>query len=57
MKPFSENIIFMDTEFTNLNPYEGEIISLPKQLREMYYSYPNYREKIRRYGLIALELM
>lgn len=28
IKPFSENIIFYDAEFTSLNPYEGEILSL-----------------------------
>lgn len=28
MKPFSDNIIFYDTEFTSLNPYEGEILSV-----------------------------
>jgi DNA polymerase III epsilon subunit-like protein len=28
MKPFSDNVIFWDTEFTSLNPYEGEIISI-----------------------------
>ncbi len=27
-KPFSENIIFADTEFSTLNPYEGEILSI-----------------------------
>ncbi|HYE22085.1 MAG TPA: hypothetical protein VD998_00675 [Verrucomicrobiae bacterium] len=27
-KPYSENIIFWDTEFTSLNPYEGEILSI-----------------------------
>lgn len=26
--PFSENIIFVDTEFSSLNPYEGEILSI-----------------------------
>ena len=25
--PFSENIIFVDTEFSDLNPYNGEILS------------------------------
>lgn len=28
MKPFSENIIFFDTEFSSLNPYQGEILSM-----------------------------
>ncbi len=28
MKPFSENIIFFDTEFSSLNPYKGEILSM-----------------------------
>jgi DNA polymerase III epsilon subunit-like protein len=28
MKPFTENIIFLDTEFSTLNPYEGEILSV-----------------------------
>lgn len=28
MKPYSENIVFFDTEFSTLNPYEGEILSL-----------------------------
>ncbi len=28
MKSFSENIIFFDTEFSSLNPYEGEILSI-----------------------------
>lgn len=28
MKPFSKNIIFLDTEFSSLNPYRGEIISV-----------------------------
>lgn len=27
-----------------------------KELREMYFSFPNYKEKIKKYGLIALEL-
>lgn len=26
-----------------------------RELRAMYYSYPNYKEKIRKFGLIALE--
>jgi len=26
--PFSENIIFVDTEFSSMNPYEGELISI-----------------------------
>lgn len=28
MKPFSENIIFIDTEFSTLDPYQGEILSI-----------------------------
>jgi DNA polymerase III epsilon subunit-like protein len=28
IKPFSENILFCDTEFTSLDPYIGEIISI-----------------------------
>ena len=28
MKPYSDNIIFMDTEFSSLNPYKGEILSI-----------------------------
>jgi DNA polymerase III epsilon subunit-like protein len=28
MKPFSDNIIFWDTEFTSLDPYKGELLSL-----------------------------
>lgn len=28
MKPFTENIVFLDTEFSSLNPYEGEILSI-----------------------------
>ncbi len=31
-------------------------IKTEKELREMYYSFPDYREKIKKYGLIALEL-
>lgn len=27
-KPFSDNLIFFDTEFSSLNPYEGEILSI-----------------------------
>lgn len=30
--------------------------STSKELREMYYSFPDYRKKIRKFGLIALEL-
>lgn len=26
--PFSQNIIFLDTEFTSLDPYQGEILSI-----------------------------
>ncbi len=26
--PFSKNIIFVDTEFTSLDPYEGELLSI-----------------------------
>ncbi len=28
MKPFSDNLIFFDTEFSSLNPYKGEILSI-----------------------------
>lgn len=28
MNPFSENLIFFDTEFSGLNPYAGEILSI-----------------------------
>jgi DNA polymerase-3 subunit epsilon len=28
MKPFSDNLIFFDTEFTSVDPYKGEIISI-----------------------------
>lgn len=31
-------------------------ISSVKELRKAYYSYPSYREKIKRFGLVALEL-
>lgn len=31
-------------------------ISSAKELEQAYYSYPNYGEKIKKYGLIALEL-
>ena len=31
-------------------------ISSVKELRDAYYSYPNYKEKIKKFGLIALEL-
>lgn len=27
-KPFTDNIIFYDTEFSSLNPYEGELLSI-----------------------------
>jgi hypothetical protein len=27
MKPFSDNIIFWDTEFSSLDPYRGELLS------------------------------
>lgn len=27
-KPFSDNIVFFDTEFSNLDPYKGEILSI-----------------------------
>jgi DNA polymerase III epsilon subunit-like protein len=26
--PYSENLVFMDTEFSSLNPYKGEILSI-----------------------------
>lgn len=28
MRPYSQNIIFVDTEFSSLDPYEGEILSI-----------------------------
>src|SRR3989338_1487581 len=28
MKPYSDNIIFLDTEFSSLDPYKGEILSI-----------------------------
>lgn len=28
IRPFSDNIIFYDSEFSSLNPYEGEILSI-----------------------------
>jgi DNA polymerase III epsilon subunit-like protein len=28
IKPYSDNIIFFDTEFSSLNPYKGEILSM-----------------------------
>jgi len=28
LKPFSDNIIFFDTEFSHLDPYKGELISI-----------------------------
>lgn len=28
MKPFSDNLIFFDTEFSSLDPYHGEILSI-----------------------------
>ena len=28
MKPFSDNLIFFDTEFSSLDPYQGELLSL-----------------------------
>lgn len=31
-------------------------ISTEKELQRAYYSYPNYKEKIKKFGLIALEL-
>ena len=31
-------------------------ISSEKELQNAYYSYPNYKEKIKNFGLIALEL-
>ncbi len=27
-RPFSDNVIFYDTEFSNLDPYAGEILSI-----------------------------
>jgi hypothetical protein len=28
MKPFSDNVVFVDTEFSSLDPYVGEILSI-----------------------------
>lgn len=28
LKPFSDNIVFLDTELSSLNPYKGEILSI-----------------------------
>ncbi len=28
LRPFSDNVIFLDTEFSSLDPYSGEIISI-----------------------------
>ena len=28
IKPFTDNIIFLDTEFSDLNPYNGEVLSI-----------------------------
>lgn len=28
MKPFSDNVVFWDTEFSSLDPYRGELLSL-----------------------------
>lgn len=28
MKPFSDNVVFLDTEFSTLDPYQGEILSI-----------------------------
>lgn len=28
IKPFTDRIVFVDTEFSSLNPYEGEILSI-----------------------------
>lgn len=28
MKPYSDNIVFLDTEFSTLDPYKGEILSV-----------------------------
>ena len=31
-------------------------LSTKAEIEEVYYSYPNYKEKIKKYGLIAMEL-
>ena len=36
----------------DINP----VYKTAKELRAMFYSFPNYKEKIRKHGLIALEL-
>jgi len=48
MKPFSKNIIFVDTEFSSLNPYEGEILSIGmvKLNGEELYSELKYNGKV-----------
>jgi ASC-1-like (ASCH) protein len=44
-----------------LDKYEVEEINpkirSEKELEDMYYSFPNYKEKIEKYGLIAFELI
>lgn len=46
MQPYSQNIIFLDTEFSTLNPYEGEILSvgLIKMNGEEWYAELEYSE-------------
>lgn len=43
-----------------LNKYKVKLIapglSSVKELRNMYYSFPNYREKLKKFGIIAWEL-
>lgn len=34
-----------------INPF----VNSQKELKKVYYSFPNYREKIKKYGLIAME--
>lgn len=35
-----------------INPF----VNSQAELQKMYYSYPNYREKIKKFGIIAIEL-
>lgn len=44
--------ILKNYKVKRINPNVGT----EKELRKMYYSFPGYRDKIRKYGLIALEL-
>lgn len=39
-------------KIVDVNPYAKSA----KELREIYYSFPGYKEKIKKFGLVALEL-